>query len=407
MNRWGAALFGLLSALPVLIALHMARGVAPLFSLLGVAALALHFLPNRQKLRLEAPYLWLMAGLCLWALASAIWAFDPINNGFGALRLGLLMLGGLLLVSLAGGMTAEQARLFRRAFVLAYATIALLIAFDLASGMLVMRASYALRGMFPPEPFDFSHDTKHRAVLLALLLPPAFLAARREWGLKATIPLALIVTFMIQLHHSETSFLCLIGMGIAAPLAFWRPRPLLWAGLLGLGLLFALPPFLHGNMPTAREIARQFPDTSKSLLARFIIWEYAAERIREHPLAGLGFDAAREIGGREPMRHYDFDPFPDGTTYRPLMEPIPLHTHNGVIQLWLELGAVGAILGGLLLALAWRGGLRKTDPWQRAGSAALFMAAMAPMLSSYGLFQNWWVGSVWIAIAALEASLDG
>ncbi|MBF0268020.1 MAG: O-antigen ligase family protein [Alphaproteobacteria bacterium] len=403
MNRWGAALFGLLSALPVLIALHMARGVAPLFSLLGLAALALHLWPQRQRLRLEAPYLWLMTGLCLWALASALWAFDPVANGFGALRLGLLMLAGLLLVSLAGGMTADQSRLFCRTFVVAYAAIALLIAFDLASGMPVTRASYALRGMFPQDDFDFSHDTKNRAVLLALLLPPAFLAARREWGLKTSLPLACLALLLILLHHSETSLLCVIGMAAAAPLAFWRPKPLLWAGLLGLGLLFALPPLLHGNMLTAREIARQFPDTSKSLLARFIIWEYAAERIREKPLAGLGFDAAREIGGREPMRHYDFDPFPDGATYRPLMEPIPLHTHNGVIQLWLELGAVGAVLGGLLLALAWRGGLRKADPWQRAGSAALFMAAMAPMLSSYGLFQNWWVGSVWIAIAALQA----
>jgi O-antigen ligase len=156
-------------------------------------------------------------------------------------------------------------------------------------------------------------------------------------------------------------------------------------------------------MPTARDIARTFPQTPKSLLARFIVWEYAASRIHERPLIGFGFDAAREIGGREPLRHYDFDPFPDGSTYRPLMEPIPLHTHNGVIQLWLELGGIGALIGALALMLAWRRGLQIVDPWQRAGSASLFIAAMVPMLSSYGLFQAWWVGSVWIGITALAA----
>lgn len=400
------ALFGLLSGLSVLVALHMARGIAALFVFLALAALALHLWPKFKKPMIEGAWVWSLAALCLWGMISAFWAFDPLKDGFGALRLAGLMLGGLMLLSAVRGFNPDQTRSFRRFLVFSYAAIALLIGIDEFSGGLIMRLSYALRGIYPPEGFGFNHDTKHRAVLLALMLPPAFWAARREWGLQAGLALAAFAAGLILLHKSETALLCLFAMALAFPLAFWRPKALTWAGLLGLALLFAAPPFLHGNMPSAREIAREFPDTSRSLLARFVIWEYAAQRIAERPFLGHGFDAAREIGGREPMRHYDFDPFPDGSIYRPLMEPIPLHTHNGVIQLWLEQGAVGALFGTLALLLVWRRLLNQPDRDKRAAQAALFVTAMMPMLSSYGLFQNWWVGSVWIAIAALNAGKE-
>ncbi|MDK9721124.1 MAG: O-antigen ligase family protein [Rhodospirillales bacterium] len=403
MNRGLAILFGVLAGLPILIALHMARGVAPLFALLCLGALALHLWPRRQALAVAGPYAPLLAAFCLWAVLSALWSFDILADGWGALRLGLMMAGGLLLVSAANRLDARQGMLFRRAFALTYAALALLIAVDLASGMQVMRVSYALRNMYPPPDFNYTPDSKHRAVMLAVLLAPAFLAARREWGLKAALPLAAGAAGIILLHHSETSLICLVGLALAAPFAFKLPRLALWSGIVGLALLFAAPPFLHERMPEPVEIQRAHPWLSPSLLHRFVIWDYALGRIAERPVLGFGFDAAREIGGREPKRHYYFDTLPDGKKLHPYFEPIPLHTHNGIIQLWLELGGVGAAIAVLLLILTWKGALATSDPWRRAGSAALFVAAMGPMLSSYGLFQAWWVGSVWIAIAALRA----
>ncbi|MBF0166160.1 MAG: O-antigen ligase family protein [Alphaproteobacteria bacterium] len=402
MRFWAPALFGLLSALPVLIALHMARGVAPLFVVMAVFALAWHVWPQRHALTVGKPYLFLLAAFCLWAILSALWAFDPVSNGLGALRMGALMLGGLFLVSSARRLDEAQARLFRRFFILAYVVILLLIAIDLLSGMQILRLSYALRGIYPAEDFNFSHDAKHRAVLLALLLPPAFLAARHEAGLKWTLGLAALAALVIAAHRSETAILCLLAGPLAALLAFLRPKPVLWAGLIGLTVLFAAPAALMNNPPSAQAFGHAHPELSPSLRHRFAIWEYALGRISERPILGHGFDAAREIGGREPKRHLDLGIDFYGHRYTPYFEPIPLHTHNGVIQLWLELGAVGAVIGAALLMLAWKGALSKADPLRRAGSVALFATAMVPMLSSYGLFQNWWVGSVWIALAALE-----
>lgn len=402
MNRWTASLFGLMSALPILISIHMARGAATLFTIMAAAALGLHFWPRRFPLAVARPYLLLMAALCLWAVLSALWAYDLRADGLGALRLCAMMAGGLVLVSLARRLNPDEARRFRRFFVLAYAAIAGLIAFDLLSGMQVMRLTYAWRGMTVPASFTFVHDTKHRAILMAILMAPAFLAAKREWGLRAALPLAAVASLLVVAHRSETALLALAGGMIAAPLSFWRPKATLWAGLAGLVLLFLLPPFLPGNLPTAQEFGQAHPEVSTSLRHRLAIWEYALNRVTERPILGHGFDAAREIGGREPKRMIELGTI-HGVPYQPYFEPIPLHTHNGVIQLWLELGAVGALIGGLLLTLLWRRIHTLADPWERAGRTALFVAVMAPVLSSYGLFQAWWVGTLWLAIAALEA----
>jgi O-antigen ligase len=405
MTRRCVVAYGILSALPVLIALHMARGVAPLFALLGASALLFHFWPKRSAVAVERMPLYPLAGLCLWALISSLWAFDPAADGLGALRLCVMMLGGTLLVSAANGLGAGEAGSFRRSFALSYFVLLALILFDQAIlNHPVTRLSYALRGMEPPDIFDFSHDIKHRAVLLAVLLGPVCLAAYREWGVRAALFALFAAGGVILSHGSETPSLSLIAALLAALLT-WRLQVFSrWAGIAALLILFAAPPFLQGHAPTAQDIARSFPQTPKSLLARILIWDYALGRIAERPVLGFGFDAAREIGGREPARHFDFDPFPDGTIYRPLMEPIPLHTHNGVIQLWLELGAPGALLGALSLIALWMGICKIEDSQKRMAGAALFASAMMPMLSSYGLFQAWWVGSVWIALAALQGA---
>jgi O-antigen ligase len=58
--------------------------------------------------------------------------------------------------------------------------------------------------------------------------------------------------------------------------------------------------------------------------ARLNIWTFAADHVQSHPFRGWGLDASRTFG-----------------------PAIPLHTHNAQLQLWLELGAIGAALAGV------------------------------------------------------------
>jgi O-antigen ligase len=73
---------------------------------------------------------------------------------------------------------------------------------------------------------------------------------------------------------------------------------------------------------------------------------------------------------------------------------LPLHPHNVPLQAWLELGAPGAILLALVIARLWLG--LPARPWPRLYAAAVagsLAAALAVALGSYGMWQEWWLGT--------------
>ena len=76
-----------------------------------------------------------------------------------------------------------------------------------------------------------------------------------------------------------------------------------------------------------------FYTTASKKLHRLIIWSYVKEKILEKPLIGHGFFSSRNIANK--MRHTKSE-----TKY----QLIPLHPHNSILQIWLELGVLGIII---------------------------------------------------------------
>jgi exopolysaccharide production protein ExoQ len=118
------------------------------------------------------------------------------------------------------------------------------------------------------------------------------------------------------------------------------------------------------------------------------IWQFTAESIAVRPVAGWGLNASRSIPGGT-------DEVSPGTNR------LPLHPHNAILQWWLELGAVGAAIGtALIVSVVFRagqiGGVAGPDA---AGPAALAATASAltVALVSYGIWQSWWIATLWLA----------
>jgi len=109
----------------------------------------------------------------------------------------------------------------------------------------------------------------------------------------------------------------------------------------------------------------------------------------EKPLFGWGLDASR--------------------TFHHL---IPLHPHDAALQLWFELGAVGALLGALIWAFVfWR--FAEAAPGRRLYAAAGCATAWAALMIgafSFSLWQEWWICLAALGFAAcavLARQLDG
>jgi O-antigen ligase len=72
---------------------------------------------------------------------------------------------------------------------------------------------------------------------------------------------------------------------------------------------------------------------------------------------------------------------------------IPLHPHNAALQLWFELGVVGAVLATLFWVWLWaRIGAVAEDSRTDAGiAAAVAVAYLTIGALSFGVWQEWWL----------------
>jgi O-antigen ligase len=96
-----------------------------------------------------------------------------------------------------------------------------------------------------------------------------------------------------------------------------------------------------------------------------------------------------------------------GEAFQVQYEPIPLHPHNAVLQVWLELGAVGALIGlGLLLSILRAIGRMKDSPVTRAAAFGMFTTGLTLASISFGIWQSWWMSSILLSAAFLISAVQ-
>ncbi|WP_144186527.1 O-antigen ligase family protein [Elioraea rosea] len=384
---------GLAAAMPV--ALIQNRGLVPLALIMALAAVPLLWLAGRGAWRRAAPLA--CAGLlALWAIASSLWAIEPslaLRGGVALAGLGAA-LGTVLLAMRPAAEVAPRAVLV--ALVATVGLGALLLLVELFAGAPL---NNAVRGF--PTPPRSPEGTKPAATLLALLTPPAILAVHRLWGGRAAAALGVLAAAAVLASTSEAARLALIAAIGAAGIAFAFPRLARRILPLALALAVLAGPLVLFQIAAGATRAGLLP---LSAVHRTLIWDYAAKRAAERPLAGFGMDAARALpGGRDnpdaarldrfeirgPIRNFFL------TAPRGAAELIPLHTHSMPLQIRLELGFLGLAIAVVFAFLCGRAVAGLPGRELLAAGAAVAASATVVSLLSYGAWQHWW----WISVA--------
>ena len=123
---------------------------------------------------------------------------------------------------------------------------------------------------------------------------------------------------------------------------------------------------------------------------RIIIWHYVGELVREHFIIGYGFDSARVLGAAA-------DLLPDRSGNSTF-----LHPHNGILQIWLELGVSGVALfvtTAILLARRILNCAPSSGALAAATGTIIFSTTI--WLLSYGIWQGWWIAVLGLAASAV------
>ena len=342
-----------------------------------------HAIPRLVTPRLAA----VLGGLVLWMFVAALRAPNPADSISLWLSIVLIFLGGLVLLAGSRIMDAEDRRHLSTAIVAAGAFYVGLIAFEVATGR-------ALTELF--QGVVYGEQLNRGAAVLALFAWPFALAAYRRFGALAGLAALAAVLAALFVLTMETAMLAGI-VGVAAFAAVWlAPRPALLAmGVLAAVFTLAVPllPELAGDpLRFYDPVAPELPTT---VIHRFLIWQFVAERIGEAPWFGWGLDAARSLPGG------------DKAYFSAQAVALPLHPHNGALQVWVELGVPGALLGASLIAAVlislWRADLSRAAT---AGGAALFSAYYILGALSFGVWQSWWLTLPWLIAALLRATAD-
>ena len=358
------------------------QSFAVLVAVGGLVTAPLLFRDRRPMLGLA-----FLLALAAWAAVSMNWSLFRQPSGGAGLSIedmtGVKMFLEVGLygafVSMAAGMSRDGAGRVGLVLVGGLGLLALLFLAEALSGA---RLYYWLRtqvGQTPEEPAIAVRDVSRVAYVLALLFWPVAvrLEALKLWWVAAIMAAATVAG--AALLGADAPAAALAVSAVVFFLVRWRGRAAIWACLAAAAVyLVAAPLLVNLAFPPVLEQAVGADPAKLSWSIRIDIWRFAAERILERPFFGWGLDASRI-----------FSPH------------IQLHPHNGALQLWLELGAVGVALATLFWAWLF-GRIDRIDAADRpmaAASAATATVYLVIGALSFGVWQEWW-----IALGALAAA---
>ncbi|HKO06781.1 MAG TPA: O-antigen ligase family protein [Alphaproteobacteria bacterium] len=342
-----------------------------------------------------------LAALCLLLLlygtASAGWSLEPL----GVLRLAAQLLGtfvaGLVLVDAARGLAPEEREVSEKGLVLGF-----IIGLALLEIMLLTRARLIdyVRDLPLLAPvlghqrhFIFPVGFDPAMTLVVLLSWPSVRFAWRRYGAPAAIALA-GVAFAIVLQSESMTSKVAFAVGVVVCLAArLAPRVAVSAVAATLILwIVAAPLFLRPQvlwwLPQALPVK---VEKQSSLTHRLAIWGFVIERIDERPILGWGLDSSRWMPGGHDL-------------FLRNAELLPLHPHDAALQLRLDLGIPGVLLGvcfifALFRAIAGSPG----DAAERAFQLAFTVVAFVYAALSYNLWHVWWLTMLWLGSAFMLA----
>lgn len=376
-TRWLGALAVFAMVMTPLVGYLIPLWYAALLSLVGLLAA-----PTLARSR--PPLLPVLALIVLvgWALLSLNWSpaaphLADLRRGkdlekFTALKLVLqLALYGSAVAALSQ-MSQRSARLAGRVMLAGVALLALITCVD---GVLKAAIYQGLHNL-TEEPIrpDLAVVKVSQATYPAILLFWPCVRILDAWSFRGrNLVIALMATCIVAGAHLT---------GADAPIA-----AMLLGGLAWLGARLTGKPFVRALIPVVSALFIFAPlvvlwGVRSGFFAwlhqiappswdhRLNIWAFTADKIVEHALRGWGIDASRTFG-----------------------PAIPLHTHNAALQLWLELGSMGAALAAAFFAwiiyriVAWTGENRRDGAMAAAATVSYLVIGGL----SFGVWQEWWL----------------
>lgn len=372
------AAYGLLFVVTPPLSVFAPRAMAMMLAVAGVLALPSLFINRMAAIQR-------LFGLCYWLLVMAallLWGglgIAPIAHvlekvylpTIGYLLAGLALWGGLCRLSVA------QAQKLWRWMVMGFVVAAILFAIEWLGKMPMSSFINELKDKGRPHSYDLDRGLVLISFMLwPLLLGLVYYAKSVLWSRLMVWLLPPVMAFLVGHTMSQASMVGLVVSYLA--LICWQIFPRVTPYFMQAGTLvgFMAAPWialwLEQMFGTDRSL---WPDASAG--DRIAIWVDTVGHILERPLTGYGFEAVRYFEGLGAYRG---------------------HPHSAPLQLWAELGVMGALVVALMLGAIVRHICAISPRQQDAWGQRLMLASVAGWVLvssvSYGIWQGWWMATM-------------
>ena len=376
--------------------------------LAAVAPLAISWVPGLAALWIAIIYLrcgrrpwegrsWLIPiaviGLVAYGAVTLIWSISPDRTLLTVVKLIPIAVGGWLLVGAAAQLD-ERARYRTSTALLIGGVFAFVfIGIEIATDGLIQGL---LRGQ-GFEPTGRLIHLNRAASLVAILIWPLWLILDRRFGpvvAAAAVGLAALTLFGLD---PDTPLFAVITGVLFLVLACRAPRlaqALMIAGIVVVALAIPLYPVI---LPIVDSTLSSWNISDFTLRHRFAIWDFAATRTMEQPILGWGLGTSRMVPGA------------DGVVERlsSNAETLPLHPHNALLQVWLELGIPGILLAIATVVMILTK-ISRIISGRKEMATVLTVVFATTLIAElgYSIWQSWWLVFLWV-LAALMIAIAG
>ena len=324
----------------------------------------------------------LLAGLA-WAAVTSLWSpYEGRATEQGAPRLAVQLV--LYWSAWCGARRADPKvrRLALLVFAWGLAGLGVVLLVEAATAGAIFQFLYST--FYESTRPDLAQKNLAQASMVMALLWPVAVAG----GVKAAAPLWLAVPMIVGALAlalalgSDAPILALILSLVVGAAVLVRPRDAPEGlAVVAAGYLLLAPALMLGARSFSRILGWSL-ELPLSWEMRLGYWGNAIDWIGAHPLRRWGLEASRTFEGG-----------------------IGLHPHNGALQIWLELGALGASAVALFWIMALRRLSRQSADPTAAGTAASAGVYLLIGGVSFGVWQEWWLALG--ALAAVIGALAG
>ncbi|MDC0196608.1 O-antigen ligase family protein [Gammaproteobacteria bacterium] len=383
------------------------KGLAPLVIIGSIFSVLILWGQGRKIKWLGLPASLILVCFCLWALLSSLWSVDPISSITGSARLfGNILVGGLLFATIKN-LSIEEKKLILKFFFSGFFIAIGLVFLEILLGgpiIIMLKGIYiqhhGVSGIFWLSPF---------VVVLCLFIWPIALGIykKRSFGVMDKYPLLcitsgfiVILILSVIISFSSGIFALVCGIfGSVLVLICGRRAAVLASVMLAI-VSFSLPFGFNMLQDPISQINSLIP-LPTSAEHRIGIWKFTSRKASENPIIGWGMNASKNIPGG---RAFIFSK--DGKQYG---RALPLHPHNAILQIWLELGLPGIILFvGLCIFVIMASVNRIYLKFESAAIFGQFVTILAISNLSFGMWQAWWIALIWLSAGfmALITNMD-